>query len=352
MIQPIMLKNSRKNSKTSGASSMENYVIELIKNNISVIEKDIEGKIYGEIKEKIKDEFGQNQINFKLLSSKLDSLSHRFSSTSGNLKVDIKKLKEEIDLKKNNKTIDITIKKGRKITELGTQHKQFENLLKYIKAGVNVYLVGSAGSGKTTAAKNIAKALEIPFYFTGAIASEFKLTGFINAQGNIVSTEFRKAYEKGGLFLFDEIDASYPQAILAFNAALANDFMDFPDKKVERHKDFYCIAAANTYGLGADRAYIGRNQLDAASLDRFVFFDWNIDENLERKLADDDIWVNYVQKVRSAVQDLGIRLVISPRASIYGATLLQAGIDRREVEQNVLWKGLDRATLEKIKRKL
>lgn len=128
--------------------------------------------------------------------------------------------------------------------------------------------------------------------------------------------------------------------------------MDFPDKKVERHKDFYCIAAANTYGLGADRAYIGRNQLDAASLDRFVFFDWNIDENLERKLADDDIWVNYVQKVRSAVQDLGIRLVISPRASIYGATLLQAGIDRREVEQNVLWKGLDRATLETIKRKL
>lgn len=157
MIQPIMLKNSRKNSKTSGASSMENYVIELIKNNISVIEKDIEGKIYGEIKEKIKDEFGQNQINFKLLSSKLNLLSHRFSSTSGNLKVDIKKLKEEIDLKKNNKTIDITIKKGRKITELGTQHKQFENLLKYIKAGVNVYLVGSAGSGKTTAAKILQK---------------------------------------------------------------------------------------------------------------------------------------------------------------------------------------------------
>ena len=55
--------------------------------------------------------------------------------------------------------------------------------------------------------------------------------GFIDAQGRIVNTEFRKAYEHGGLFLFDEIDASFPQAILAFNAALANDFMDFQIKK-------------------------------------------------------------------------------------------------------------------------
>ena len=91
-----------------------------------------------------------------------------------------------------------------------------------------------------------------------------------SAQGTIVSTEFRKAYENGGLFLFDEIDASMPGAILAFNAALANNFMDFPDKKVPRHKDFYCIAAANTFGSGADRQYVGRNQLDAASLDRFI----------------------------------------------------------------------------------
>jgi MoxR-like ATPase len=86
------------------------------------------------------------------------------------------------------------------------------------------------------------------------------LTGFKSASGEYISTEFREAFEKGGLFLFDEIDASYPQAVLAFNAALANDYMDFPDKRILRHKDFYCIAAANTFGQGADRQYIGRNQ--------------------------------------------------------------------------------------------
>jgi len=128
--------------------------------------------------------------------------------------------------------------------------------------------------------------------------------------------------------------------------------MDFPDKKVERHKDFYCIAAANTYGSGADREYIGRNQLDAASLDRFVFFDWNIDEDLERELANNDTWVNYVQKVRKTAKKLGIRFVISPRASFNGATLLEARIDRKEVEKNVLWKGLDQATVQQIKNNL
>jgi cobaltochelatase CobS len=356
MIQTKTTKNNRQNNNAFGKTFLEDYIIDLIKNNIAVIEKDIEKKIYVDIKEKIKTDFihleNDQHKNNQLFNNKLVLLNRRLGSAEGNLKLELKKLQEEIWVKKNKKTIDITIKKGNKTVDLGTQHNQFENLLKYVQAKVNLYLVGSAGSGKTTAAKNIAKALDIPFYFTGAIASEFKLTGFINAQGTIVSTEFRKAYESGGLFLFDEIDASYPQAILAFNAALANDFMDFPDKKIERHKDFYCIAAANTYGSGADRQYIGRNQLDAASLDRFVFFDWNIDEDLERELSKNDTWVNYVQKVRKTAKRLGVRFVISPRASFYGATLLDNGIERKEVEKNVLWKGLDQATVQQIKNNL
>lgn len=232
---------------------------------------------------------------------------------------------------------------------VGTVHKSFEKLLKVLSQHINVYLVGPAGSGKTTAAQKCAEALGVKFYFTGAIANEYKLTGFKNAQGEYVRTEFREAYENGGVFLFDEIDASFPQAVLAFNAALANNFMDFPDKKVERHKDFYCIAAANTIGQGADRQYVGRNQLDAASLDRFVFINWEYDEDLELEMANgNEEWVKYVQKVRKAVEDSKIRCVISPRASMYGARLLAAGMERKEVAEMVLWKGLDETSKEKI----
>jgi MoxR-like ATPase len=244
-------------------------------------------------------------------------------------------------------SIIVTLANTKKI-DLGKQHYEVPTLLQILSTKLNVYVVGPAGAGKTTAAINCAKALDVPFHFTGAIASEFKLTGFIDAQGRIVSTEFRKAYENGGLFLFDEIDASYPQAVLAFNAALANDYMDFPDKRVTRHEKFYCIAAANTYGQGADRQYIGRNQLDGASLDRFVFLDWKYDENLERALSKNDDWVDYVQKIRKYILEQKIRHIVSPRASIFGATLLKHGISREIVEQTVIWKGIDEAAKQKI----
>jgi len=303
---------------------------EALKNNLS------------ETDEKLKNELTS-------LDDKLKEINKRLGDNQGNLSEDIKTLKAEIQNLKVRRPLELIVKTNNSAPkDLGKQHLQFPTLLNILATKLNVYLVGPAGSGKTHAAIQVAKALNVPFHFTGAVASEFKLTGFMDAQGRIVSTEFRKAYENGGLFLFDEIDASYPQAVLAFNAALANDYMDFPDKRVPRHKDFYCIAAANTYGQGADRQYIGRNQLDAASLDRFVFIDWNYDENLERDLAGNEEWSNYVQKARRFIVANKIRHVVSPRASIFGATLLSNGIEKEIVENTVLWKGLDEATKQKI----
>lgn len=320
----------RTNLVKNGNSVLDSYMNKELGNLMKKFENDF--------KEKLKsDYFSINQELEALKAENKDLRKHLFQ------------LKDKIQRIRNYKTISINIQNGEYIKDLGKQHFQFEKLSKYVQTKNNIFLVGSAGSGKTTAARNIAKALNIKFYFTGAINSEYKLTGFIDAQGRIVNTEFRKAYEHGGLFLFDEIDASFPQAILAFNAALANDFMDFPDKKVPKHKNFYCIAAANTFGTGADRQYVGRNQLDAATLDRFITFNWEIDETLEHELANNHEWVNYVQKARKAASKIGERHIISPRASMQGADLLRIGIDRKEVEKDVVWKGLDASRIQMIK---
>lgn len=320
----------RTNLVKNGNSVLDSYMNKELGNLMKKFENDF--------KEKLKsDYFSINQELEALKAENKDLRKHLFQ------------LKDKIQRIRNYKTISINIQNGEHIKDLGKQHFQFEKLSKYVQTKNNIFLVGSAGSGKTTAARNIAKALNIKFYFTGAINSEYKLTGFIDAQGRIVNTEFRKAYEHGGLFLFDEIDASFPQAILAFNASLANDFMDFPDKKVPMHKNFYCIAAANTFGTGADRQYVGRNQLDAATLDRFITFNWEIDETLEHELANNHEWVNYVQKARKAASKIGERHIISPRASMQGADLLRIGIDRKEVEKDVLWKGLDASRIQMIK---
>ncbi len=321
---------------------LERNVYNIIQEVVPTFEIDVENEEWEKADEDIKEEL-------KAIEEKVLSIASRLGSNEGNLTDELKKIKEDIESLKSRRPVDVIVKvDNKKPNDLGKQHKQFENLLQILSTKLNVYLVGPAGSGKTTAAFNCAKALDIPFHFTGAIASEFKLTGFKSASGEYISTEFREAFEKGGLFLFDEIDASYPQAVLAFNAALANDYMDFPDKRILRHKDFYCIAAANTFGQGADRQYIGRNQLDAASLDRFVFLDWKFDENLERELAGNDEWVDFVQEVRKAIAELKIRHVVSPRASIFGSKLLAKGIERKAVEKSVIWKGLDISTISTI----
>lgn len=268
-------------------------------------------------------------------------------------------------------TIDLTAP-GITVSGETIMHHKFPLLAAAVASRVNVMLVGPAGSGKTTAVEKVAQALGLQFYATGAVSSEYKLTGFIDAQGRIVSTAFRKAFEFGGLFLFGETDASMPGALLAFNTALANDWMDFPDGVVQKHPDFRVVADANTFGTGADRQYVGRNKLDAASLDRYAVIEWDYDEALEasfvgapapkgspvpqsiKPLSQGEAqalavhWLARVQAVRKAVNELKVLHVVSPRATINGSKLLAAGWQWTDVEEAVVWKGLDKDTKAKV----
>lgn len=232
--------------------------------------------------------------------------------------------------------------------QLDVKHKALEDVLLMVVAGTSPYLVGPAGSGKTTLAEQIAKVLGKPFYLASRVTSEYKLTGFVDAQGKTVRTAFREAYEHGGVFLFDEVDASDAEALNSFNAALAGQWADFPDGMVARHKDFVAIAAGNTFGRGADRQYVGRTQLDAATLDRFQVYEVDYDEQLEVRLAGNEEWTLWVQKVRRAVELERVRHVVSPRASVAGAKLLAAGMERSKVEEACIWKGLDATQRQRI----
>lgn len=231
---------------------------------------------------------------------------------------------------------------------LGLVHRKTPMIITALSAGVNVYLHGPAGSGKTTVARKAAEALSVPFHFAAKVESEYQLTGFKDAKGDTVRTPFREAYEHGGVFLFDEMDASSPSAVVAMNAALANGICPFPDGTVERHADFYCIGAGNTKLTGATRAYAGRSQLDAASIDRFAFIEFGYDDDLERALATDGPWVLYVQAVRKAVAERGLNHLVTPRATYDGCKLLAQGFDWETVASMVVYKGLEADTVRQI----
>jgi len=224
--------------------------------------------------------------------------------------------------------------------KLSAQHRMFETLLKACLAGCNVFIAGPSGSGKTHAAKSVAEALGRPFRYTGAVTDAYALMGYCDAQGRYVRTQFREAWEHGGVYLWDEIDGSDPNATVAFNAALANGVAAFPDGMVVRHKDTIIIGAANTWGRGATREYVGRNKLDEAFLKRFAFIAWDYDEALELNTAPNPTWTKRVQAIRKKVASKGLRVLVTPRESYEGAKLLAAGLDQELVERMTVFAGM------------
>ena len=237
----------------------------------------------------------------------------------------------------------IEIKKGGKTTSpKGVQHHEYERILKTISAGVPIALVGPAGSGKTTIVHNVADALKMSFasQSVSAQSTTFDFFGYKNAAGKYVSTLFREKYENGGVYLLDEFDAGNPNVLAALNQATANHIAPFPDKMVKKHDDFVIVMAGNTYGNGATIDYVGRNKIDAATLDRFVFIYIGYDESLEEQLATNKAWCRRVQAFRKRVLDKKVRAIVSPRATLYGEKLLLAGIPQQQVEDMVIYKGM------------
>jgi len=212
---------------------------------------------------------------------------------------------------------------------------------------LNIWLTGPTGSGKTTAAENVAKALSLPFGTDGSLDADYKVLGFRDANGNVISTQFLDIYENGGVYVADEIDNWLPSALLSLNAALANGYCTSPRGLIRRHPDACVIACANTWGLGATNEYVGRAKQDAASLDRFQpKIDWPVDERLEAALAEAQDpavgpeWHKTVLEARRKAAAQGLRIIISPRATFAGIALLAAGFTEADVIAMTIAAGL------------
>lgn len=275
------------------------------------------------------------------------------------------------------RVIEVIRPDGEKHRAEGYRHPTFEKILRLASAGLNVLMTGPAGSGKTTIAYQIAQALGRDFSMISltAGASESQLLGRYLPTGaggafEYSDTPFIRAYEKGGVFLLDEFDAADPNMAVILNAATANGhfFNDYrrDQPRVTRHPDTIILAAANTYGTGADAIYAGRNQLDAATLDRFYIVHVDYDDALDRSISgmapgDARAWEPAPTPTASELQQLGawilqvrekitanrLRRVFSPRATHKAVTAREAGVPLAEVKRDLL-AGWTRDELQKI----
>jgi len=250
-------------------------------------------------------------------------------------------------------------------------HKSVPKLIAIAEArkihgkAVHCQLVGPAGTGKTHAVHQVADACGLDYYPTsvGPQTSKTDLLGFKDAHGNYNESLVYKAVKHGGILLLDEFDSANAGVVTILNSILANDVASFPNGEVvEVHKDFVCFIACNTFGRGGDRQYVGRNQLDLASLDRFVVVEFDLDEALEtalvtgvapnrqlktfqpRQVSEAEIGqllADY-RRWRKRAEESSERVHIGQRSIIFGVILLKAGFERDEIDEMAVWKGVSK----------
>ena len=310
-----------------------------------------------ELEDKVNEEMARTLKNVESCSkSGVDSLAGAFGQYSKELN-QIKEAAEKAVRQQAEDSVVVTHKiklpnEDVKVIEGEHFHSLFDSTMKAVYARIPIMLVGPAGTGKNHTLEQVARTLNLPFYFSNAITNEFKLTGFIDANGHYQETQFYKAFKNGGLFMLDEMDASDASALVVINAAIANGYFDFPCGRVNAHEDFRICCAANTYGRGSDMVYTGRTNIDGSTLDRFIVYEFNYDPVLEKKLTGNDKIYEFTSLLRAIIEDNKIRHTVSMRASIMASKMLSMDMDISFILKAVYFKGLKTRELEVIKKEL
>jgi MoxR-like ATPase len=242
--------------------------------------------------------------------------------------------------------VEVRVADAEPIRVSGHTHSVLPDVLLALGAGCHVLLVGPAGTGKSMMAQQAAEAFGQEFHALslGPTTPMSKIFGYYDAHGNYHGTPFRRAFEHGGLMLLDELDSGHPGLLAELNQALSILSCAFADGMIAAAPEFRLIATANTYGTGGDRQYVGRQTLDAATLDRFVVIDVPVDEDLEERIAlahapsrpvDARQVIEEVRRLRATAAEKRLPVMFSPRAAIDSAKLLEAGAS---VEQAIRWR--------------
>ena len=230
-----------------------------------------------------------------------------------------------------------------------------EKVRRTIKSGINnIWMVGPAGCGKSTIARNVAAELEMPYLCIscGIGTSAVEFVGYKYPHRE--STKFSEYYQKPSVILIDEMTALDPAVAQVINAALANNEIETTTGLVQRHPDCIIIATSNTFGAGASRQYVANNQLDASTIDRFIGGIIEVDYSLEYEMQYDLEVVEHVHFLREVCQKYDIRRIASTRMIQAGHRLKNAFFKDWREQLVVNWsvsekKILQQALLDKAK---
>ena len=250
------------------------------------------------------------------------------------------------------------------------RHYKTDDLLETLRATGLAYLVGPAGTGKSTLAMDAcAELFCVPkddFKFNEHFAqisfspdtTSGEMVGRCDINGVFHRSEVVRVFAEGGLILFDEIDNADASMLVKLNTAIANGTFATPEGLVRRNKNTVIVCTANTYGTGPDAMYVGRTRLDAATLDRFVCstIEVDYDVKLEKKLsyflpAEKRKWLeNFVKKVRTEIKEKHFRRLCSTRFVINAIRWFNQGKDSSFIRDRFLigWTDAEKSNLRSL----
>ena len=242
-------------------------------------------------------------------------------------------------------------------------HPQFANVLKVVTLARHStkwpYLVGPAGTGKSTMGEHLAEALGVPFaaFPANPGAMMHDILGFVRpTDGAYDEPVYVTLMRNGGLLLLDELDKLHPGIAAGMNGLLAQMRVTLPNgESFPLHDDFYVVAGANTYGTGATAEYVGSTQLDAATLNRFARIPVDYDREYEKQRAVAVLgsdkgarWVTQVEKMRVNRDQHKIQSIISTRDVLGVATMVAGGIASDNALDWCIFANLNRDQRERI----
>lgn len=201
------------------------------------------------------------------------------------------------------------------------RHYLTDEVVERLKCIGKAFLVGPAGTGKSTLAMCACREL---FGIEGTLEDVVKspyfaqisfspdtvsadMLGFTDVNGVFHETEIIRVFRDGGLILFDEMDDADASLLVKLNTMLANRVIPTPNGMVTQNENTYIVGTANTFGTGGNSMYVGRSRLDAATLDRWkmatIFVDYDL--KLEKQIRNK--YLNEVQNIELEIATKTIR---------------------------------------------
>lgn len=198
----------------------------------------------------------------------------------------------------------------------------FQLVVDDVVLGQNVYLVGGAGTGKTTLAQNVATALGRE-YMTINCSQWTAPTEIIGGQtlDGYQEGKLIEAWKNGYILILDELPKIDPNTAGLLNDALAKSkianslIFNSRKEKFVKHPAFAVIATGNVWPIAESVAYGANNKQDLSLLDRFAGSVYTVEKNpsLEKQVIGSEFLWTLCAELRRIIENLRYEAQISMR---------------------------------------